>query len=291
MGHKGRPPLRRTDPQRQVQDPGRGGCAGAHQPRWRADHPHGAPRRVLGVPDGDAAAHGAHVLLRGPGARGLHRRRVHRPVEEERARHKGRAEARVTAVHRARLPARHRLVRLRNRPPVPYPRPGVRPVRLRPLGHRPRRPSRQVGGHQAAGAECPQRPCQGVHGQDQEAQGDERGCEHQQVLRRPDAPGVGQAGRRLPHLPVTCAIPHLYFDPALLGLLLYYLHVQQNEQGRYAINKKEKGRTDSCSLDLLVCGLFPSRLRTPDVPPIGNRLLPVHLGCAFVRRSVGPVTS
>ena len=71
-------PSRRSDPEHQVQDPGRGDRGGADPPRGRADHPDGAPRRLLGVPDGDAAPHGALLLRRGAGARRLRVRRLHR---------------------------------------------------------------------------------------------------------------------------------------------------------------------------------------------------------------------
>lgn len=47
-----------SDPQREVQDPGRGDCSGALAPGWRTDHPDGPQGGLLRLPDGeDRAGH------------------------------------------------------------------------------------------------------------------------------------------------------------------------------------------------------------------------------------------
>lgn len=51
--------MRRARPERQVQNLGRKPGGGAHSPRRGANDPDGPALRLLGVPHGDAEAHGA----------------------------------------------------------------------------------------------------------------------------------------------------------------------------------------------------------------------------------------
>lgn len=130
LGQPRRPALRRADPQQQVQNHRRRAGLVAHLPRRRADHPHRAPRRLLLLPHGLAAPHGARLQRLHDGPRRLRVLALH----GARAAARPRAERRACRRHPA-LPlrgpaARHRLVWLRDGPAHPHAGPGGGQSRL-----------------------------------------------------------------------------------------------------------------------------------------------------------------